>query len=334
MSSHRFFIFFLFLFSFSVPASSQKIILLDSTTTASFRGLSVVNDKVIWVSGSKGTVGKSLDGGKSWQYYSIPNFTNADFRDIEAFDSKNALVMNIQKPACILKTTDGGTTWKQTFSFPDSSLFLDAIEFWNEQSGILLGDPIQNHFFIARTFDGGNTWQILPSTLTPVADTGEACFASSGTNVRKLTKSEAVFVSGGLSSDFFSRNEKIKLPLLQGTESTGANSIAIKDKKIMIVVGGDFMKKNDTIGNACYTYDGGRTWELSEKAPTGYRSCVEFIKKDTWITCGLNGVDESNNDGKTWQRISDFSFHVVRKAKKGKAVFLAGNNGHIGKLEN
>ncbi|MFS8082376.1 MAG: oxidoreductase, partial [Ginsengibacter sp.] len=105
-------------------------------------------------------------------------------------------------------------------------------------------------------------------------------------------------------------------------------------KKIMNVVGGDFMQKNDTTGNACYTIDGGKTWILPEKAPSGYRSCVEFIKNNSWITCGLNGVDETDNDGKTWQKISNNSFHVVRKAKKGKAIFLAGNNGHIGRLEN
>ncbi|MFS8083765.1 MAG: WD40/YVTN/BNR-like repeat-containing protein [Ginsengibacter sp.] len=334
MTVNRFVLSILFLFLTPISALSQKIILVDSTTTASLRGLSVVNDNLIWVSGSKGTVGKSLDGGKTWKYFSVPGFENADFRDIEAFDAKTAVIMNIQHPACILKTTDGGKTWKSTFSPPDTTLFLDAMEFWNEQSGILLGDPIKNHFFIARTFDGGDTWRILPSTLTPIADSGEACFASSGTNVRKLNKSEAVFVSGGFSSNFFSRSEKIKLPLSQGKESTGANSIAIKNKKIMIVVGGDFMKKNDMPGNACYTVDGGKNWLIPEKAPSGYRSCVEFIRQNTWITCGLNGVDQSNDDGKTWQNISDYSFHVIRKAKKGKSVFLAGNNGRIGKLEN
>ncbi|MBS1735731.1 MAG: oxidoreductase [Bacteroidetes bacterium] len=333
MALYRQIISLFFIIAFPATAVSQKIIVLDSTTTASLRGLSVVSDKVIWVSGSKGTVGKSLNGGKTWQYYTVPGFANGDFRDIEAFDAKNAVIMNIQKPACILKTTDGGTTWQQTFSFADSSVFLDAMEFWNEQSGILIGDPINSHFIIARTFDGGKNWQILPPSRSPIADSDEACFASSGTNVRKLTKSEAVFISGGLSSNFFYRNEKQKLPLNQGKASTGANSIAIKNKKIMVVVGGDFLNKNDTTGNACYTLDGGKTWVIPEKNPSGYRSCVEFIKKSQWITCGLNGVDESNDDGKTWEQISSYPFHVVRRAKKGNALFLAGSNGRIGKLE-
>jgi hypothetical protein len=60
---------------------------------------------------------------------------------------------------------------------------------------------------------------------------------------------------------------------------------------------------------------------------------VEYLNKNKWITCGLNGVDISNDDGFDWQKISDKSFNVCRKAKKGNAVFLAGN-GRVARLIN
>ena len=60
-----------------------------------------------------------------------------------------------------------------------------------------------------------------------MADSGEACFASSGTNVRKLDKGAACFISGGLRSRLFIRDKTIDLPLIQGKETTGANSIAV-----------------------------------------------------------------------------------------------------------
>ena len=81
------------------------------------------------------------------------------------------------------------------------------MEFWNEQSGIVIGDPIDGKFFVARTFDGGSSWQEIPLDKRPVADSGEACFAASGTNVRALDKDEAVFVSGGTKSRLFSKNQ-------------------------------------------------------------------------------------------------------------------------------
>jgi photosystem II stability/assembly factor-like uncharacterized protein len=212
-------------------------------------------------------------------------------------------------------------------------MFLDAMEFWNDQSGIVIGDPIDNRFYISRTFDGGKTWRDIPEKNKPLADKGEACFASSGTNIRKLNKSEAVFVSGGLSAHFFIRNRRIELPVIQGKESTGANSLAVKNGKTMIVVGGDFLKKDDNHKNCAITKDGGNTWFEPKISPAGYRSCVEYLNKNIWITCGLNGADITEDDGATWKNFSRESFHVCRKAKKGKAVFFAGN-GRVGKFNN
>lgn len=292
----------------------------------------MVDNNTVWVSGTNGTVGRSTDGGKTWKWIKVKNFETSDFRDIEGFDKQTAVIMAIASPAYILRTTDGGETWKTVFENHDKGMFLDAMEFWNDQSGIVIGDPVQNRFYIGRTFDGGKTWQNIPEKNKPVADSGEACFASSGTNIRKLNKQEAVFVSGGFSSHIFIRDKKILLPIIQGTATTGANSVAVKNSKTMIVVGGDFNNKNDTIKNCAITRDGGITWNHPETSPHGYRSCVEYLGKNKWIACGLNGVDISNDDGKTWKKISDESFHVCRKAKKGKAVFLAGNNGKVGKL--
>ena len=47
-------------------AQTPTVEVLTSGTKTSIRGLSVVNDMVVWASGSKGTIGKSTDGGKTW----------------------------------------------------------------------------------------------------------------------------------------------------------------------------------------------------------------------------------------------------------------------------
>lgn len=312
---------------------AQKIKICTDSIQSSFRGLSVVNNNVLWVSGSNGTVGRSLDAGKTWKWMKIKGFEKTDFRDIEAFDEKTAIIMGVDVPAYILRTNDGGESWKVVYENHAKGMFLDAMEFWNEQSGIVVGDPINGRFFIVRTFDGGKTWQNIPEENKPVADSGEACFAASGTNVRKLNKSEAVFVSGGLSSHIFIRDKKILLPILQGKESTGANSVAVKNSKTLIVVGGDFLQKDSTNRNCTLSEDGGNTWLKPKKPPSGYRSCVEYLTKDKWITCGLNGVDISNDNGMNWEKISDQSFNVCRKAKKGSAVYFAGGGGIVAKLQ-
>jgi len=313
-------------------AQTVRVIVPDKKT--SMRGLSVVSDKVVWVSGSNGTVGKSIDGGDNWTWMTVKGYEKTDFRDIEAFDAKTAIIMGIDEPAYILRTTDGGTTWNVVYENKTKGMFLDAMAFWNEMSGIAIGDPINNKIFIARTFDGGKTWRTIPDQYYPVAEKGEACFASSGTNIAPLNLKEAVFITGGTHSRMFIRDSKFEMPIIQGKETTGANSVAVKNKKkkrTIIVVGGDFTTKDSTTKNCCITTDGGNSFSVPVIAPHGYRSCVEYLNKDNWISCGLNGVDYSKDDGRTWALISKEGFHVCRKAKKGKAVFFAGN-GRIGKL--
>ena len=323
------FLLLLNLFFFTVNAQQIKII--SSGNKASLRGLSVVDDRVVWVSGSDGMIGKSIDSGNTWKWMQVKNFEKTDFRDIEAFDENIAVIMGVDFPAYILRTIDGGETWKLVYENNTKGIFLDAMDFWNEQSGIVIGDPINNKFFIARTFNGGDKWQTLPENKYPVADSGEACFAASGTNIRKLGNDAACFVTGGLRSRLFIKDKIIELPIVQGVQTAGANSIAIKNEKTFIVVGGDFTTPDSTYKNCAITKDAGKTWAQPAIQPNGYRSCIEYLNKKNWITCGLNGVDVTNDDGNTWKSISKKSFNVCRKAKKGKAVFLAGN-GKIGKL--
>ncbi|HMG68798.1 MAG TPA: hypothetical protein VK588_13965 [Chitinophagaceae bacterium] len=311
---------------------------LTQGTKTSLRGLSVVNDNIVWVSGSNGIVGRSTNAGKNWKWYTVNGFEKNDFRDIEAFDAVTAVIISVGEPAYILKTNDGGDTWKVVFENKTKGMFLDAMEFWNEQSGIVIGDPIGGRFFITRSFDGGSTWQDIPFANRPVADTGEACFAASGTNIRALDKDEAVFVSGGTESRIFIRNSAVELPIVQGKETTGANSISVYDEhsrkggKRMIVVGGDFNADSVSQKNCFYTDDGGKTWIAPKISPHGYRSCVEYLSKKDIVTCGLNGVDYSLDGGKNFTWISKESFHVCRIAKYGPSIFLAGQNGKIGRL--
>lgn len=330
----------LFLMAFNILAivRAQTIETLTGREPVSIRGLSVVDDKTIWASGSNGMVARSVDGGNTWKWMQVPGFEKADFRDIEAFDAVTAIIMAIAEPAYILKTHDGGITWRKVFVDDRKGMFLDAMEFWNEESGIVTGDPVNGKVFIARTFDGGETWQPLPDENLPVGETGEAMFASSGTNIRAISLSEAAFVTGGTKARFFIRDNKVDLPLMQGQETTGANSLAVynskkrKPAKHMVVVGGDFKADTVTLQNCAITADGGKTWFNPQTPPHGYRSCVEYIAVNTLIACGTSGIDVSTDGGMNWQQISKESFHVCRKAKKGKAVYLAGKGGRIARL--
>src|SRR5437867_1361489 len=115
----------------AVGINAQTVRLLTTGITNSLRGLSVVNDRIIWVSGNNGTVGRSIDSGTTWKWMNIKGFEKTDFRDIEAFDETSAVIMGIDAPAYILRTADGGETWKVVYENKIKGIFLDAMEFWN-----------------------------------------------------------------------------------------------------------------------------------------------------------------------------------------------------------
>jgi photosystem II stability/assembly factor-like uncharacterized protein len=327
-------ILFTYLFFLSSQlAFSQKIILSADSISSSFRGLSVANDKVVWVSGSKGVVGRSIDGGLTWKWNEVKGFEKTDFRDIEAFDEHTALIMAVDSPAFILRTIDGGESWSVVYRNDSKGMFLDAMDFRNSRDGLVVGDPIDGRFFMAATSDSGKNWEEISFTKRPVADSGEACFAASGTNIIALQNTGYALISGGLSSHIIINQKKILLPLSQGTESAGANSIASGDNNTMVVVGGNYLKKEDISRTSAVSFDGGYTWIQPQKPPSGYRSCVEFLGNREWVSCGLNGVDLSYDDGMNWHKISDRSFNVVQKAKHGKAVYFAGSEGNVGRLQ-
>jgi photosystem II stability/assembly factor-like uncharacterized protein len=317
-------------------SDAQTVQILTSGTKTSLRGLCAVSDNVVWVSGSNGKVAKSIDAGITWKWFTVKGFEKNDFRDIEAFDENNAIIMAIDSPAYILKTCDGGESWKVVYENHTKGIFLDAMDFYDNKVGIIIGDPIDNKFFLLSTYDGGNTWEEKKMRERPSADTGEACFASSGTNIKLLKNHREIFITGGLKSNLWRNNIfdfiKINLPIIQGKVSTGANSIDFNNKKTMLVVGGDFTKANDTTANCFISNNNGKTWFAPTNPPSGYRSCVLFYKKKMWITCGLNGVDISSNNGKVFKQISTESFHVCKKVKSGQSVFFAGRDGKIGKF--
>ncbi len=341
-------------------AQIPTIKILESGKKVSIRGLSVVNDKIIWASGSNGSVGRSTDAGITWIWQNVPGYEKRDFRDIEAFDDKTAIIMGVAEPAIILKTKDGGKSWKKVFEDSTEGMFLDAMDFYG-RFGFVIGDPIDKKAFLAYTNDFGDTWDTWPigddekSVLT-VADIlldkhgennsldieieGEAFFASSGTNLKIYqinNKLKLLFVSGGKGANLYQPFDNLVtyLAIDQGAESTGANSIDyFEATKSGIIVGGDFAK--DTINHSnCVLFsliDKEVKFSFPKSKPHGYRSCVIYLDEKNLLTCGTSGVDISVDGGKNWKLVTKDGFHVIQKAKNGKSVFLAGGNGRIAKL--
>ena len=333
--------FFLYLLGHSLVVSQfLSLTSLDSGVNASFRGLSVVNNSVVWVSGTGGTVLRTVDGGANWENVSVPNMDKTDFRDVEGFDKNTAIVMGIASPARFYKTTDRGQNWKLVYFDDREKVFFDGMSFWNKRNGIAFSDPVNGRHLLIRTTDGGDTWEEIPADGIPEKLDPEFGFAASGTGMPVKGRNTVWLGMGGIKSRVFkSENGGLnwsvaETPVVHGGQSTGIYSVAFKNKKVGIAVGGDYM--NQAIQNTmAHTQDGGITWNLPEKQTHQYRECVAHYRGNTFFAVGPSGFDRTTDNGKNWApdywEVKDLTALAFAKGSRGG--FAVGKEGQIYKIK-
>ncbi len=307
-------------------------------TESGFRGLSVVSADVAWVSGTNGTYGRTMDGGKTWTAGTVPDANKLDLRAVKAFSASTAYLMSAGpgEESRIYKTKDGGKTWVLQFKNAEPAAFYDAIAFWDETHGIALSDAVKGRFQLLATEDGGAKWKLVPEKSLPEALPNEGCFAASGTCLITRGDADVWFCTGSAktarvfhSSDRGKTWSVSETPVLAGVESAGIFSIAFRDKDHGIIVGGDYKKADEKAATVAVTQDGGKTWTLVDKA-LPFRSCVAWAK-DRWVAVGTSGSDVSTDDGKTWKPLDTENYNTAGFTLMGEG-WAAGPMGRIAKF--
>lgn len=308
---------------------------LASGTTASLRGLAVVDERVVWVSGSGGTVLRTLDGGATFHACGPAEAATCDFRDVHASGPEAAVVMVAGAPARLYRTDDGGATWRIVHEDPRPGAFFDSMAFDGER-GVVVGDPIDGRFVILTTADGGRSWiPVAPAGLPAVQD-GEAAFAASGTCVARRGDRIWLCTGGGATARVLQSADGGRtwgatvLPVAAGRASAGAFSIATGAGGAAVVVGGDHLVQGGNAGTAAFSPDG-VTWQPSPTGALGYRCGVAWLDDGQLVAVGDAACSWSADAGRTWRAFGDGGYHAVAVSPDG-AVFAVGARGRIAVL--
>jgi photosystem II stability/assembly factor-like uncharacterized protein len=303
---------------------------------SNLRGVSAVTDRIVWVSGSKGTIARTTDAGTTWQRMTPPQGAeDFDFRDVEAFSADTAFVMSAGpgEQSRIWKTNDGGKSWRQQYANPSPEFFLDSLACWRDiqagkqQQCVALSDPVAGKFLVLLT-DDGEHWRELPRDHMPPAltekrtgkdgkqeDLKEGAFAASGTAITVLGNN-IWFGTGGPKARVFHSADRGQTwtvsdtPIMHGEPSQGIFSIAFRDTKHGVIVGGDYKQPAKTGANIAFTSNGGKSWTLADATRTSsrdsndlpYCSAVAYSKTPDRIdAAGLQGLYHIIGEGKSAQ---------------------------------
>ncbi len=299
---------------------------------ASLRGVSAVSAAVAWASGANGTWLRTIDGGSTWRAATVPGAANLDFRSLRAFSERSAYLLSSGpgEMSRIYKTTDAGANWRLLHINPDPKGFWDALGMWDENHGIVIGDPVNGRFVVYTTNDGAS-WQ---QQKGPPAQNQEGAFAASNTCLFTWGAREAWFGTGGAGGARVFHTDDggktwtvAKTPVRNDSTNAGIFSVGFSDPRHGVAVGGDYSKPTENRGNIALTDDGGKTWTASSTMPpSGYRSAIAYVDdRKMWIATGTSGSDVSTDGGRTWRQFDSASYHAMSFAgAAGWAVGPAG----------
>jgi photosystem II stability/assembly factor-like uncharacterized protein len=322
------------------PLAGQSLVDAPSGSTALLQAVSPVDDAVVWVSGHRGTVLRSLDGGLTWESRPVTGADSLQFRDVHARSASVAWVMSAGPGTLsqIHHTRDGGATWVRQFLNTDSTAFYDCLTMFDDRVGVAYSDASRGRTNILRTTDAGEHWQLLPAEAVPAPLDGEGAFAASGGCVTSFGRRNGWMALGSPAARFLrSRDagatwQSTTTPIVSG-EAAGNTAVHFRDPLVGMVVGGDIAgASTDTSAAAvAVTLDGGETWTLRSRPPRPGAlfgvSWVPGASVTTAVAASPGGLFVTRDAGQSWTTVDERPFWSV--AASGRRAWAVGPRGVI-----
>ena len=144
--------------------------------------------------------------------------------------------LSIESPTRLYKLKRKAERAKLVYEETHPKAFYNALNFWNENEGIAIGDPTNDCLSIIITRDAGESWHKIPCDMLPKTRESEAAFAASNTNITIIDKKTWIATGGKSSRVLFSPDKGLswtfyETPIIQNEPTTGMYSIDFYDEK-------------------------------------------------------------------------------------------------------
>lgn len=312
--------------------------------------IDAVDEMVAWSIARDGSGGqanyrifnKTKDGGATWSSGSVTTLGGTAFSMIDGLNKDTAFIAMYGTGATgnkILKTVNGGTSWASVKTAAGSESFFNVVHFFNDNDGLVMGDPQAGYFEIYLTANGGTNWTRVASSAIPTPLAGEYGITGLCTAVGNTfwftTNKGRVYKSTDKGATWS------VVTFYSGTYTTNADIAFDEGALNGIIQTGLSDASSNPMGNKMYsTTNGGTNWTEITSTYTGnfYTSGISSVpgQANTFISVGadfetpLMGASKTIDGGLTWNEIAQYysAFQMISvdmvSATKGYAGTFCG----------
>jgi photosystem II stability/assembly factor-like uncharacterized protein len=249
-----------------------------------------------WVVGIKGTIIRTVDGGKSW--HKLESGTGKNLFSVSFADGQRGWAVG--EAHTIIHTRDGGDSWIAQSEEIDKAL--NGVYFIDSRNGWAVGE----FGTILHTTDGGETWEKQHcKDIEVTVDMYSFDWKPMPALYEVYFKDEQRGWIVGMDGVILTTKDGGKLwRKLESNCDIPFYGIAIKGDKGWIV------------GNSGYylvSIDGGETWEIKDgviKTRVWLRDIVFTDENMGWIVGAQGTVARSTDGGESWKLVSGISYDM------------------------
>ncbi|WP_240665219.1 hypothetical protein [Idiomarina sp. 29L] len=324
--------------TFGSAAAPPELEVLDTIKDQLWIGISPVSRNTIWVAGENGTVARSTDAGKSWQYFQ-PGPADLQFRDIEAIDDRRAYAMSVGNggQSRIYYTDNGGNSWRLRYR-GESDSFFNCMALAPSGEAWVHGDSVGDEWRMVRSADGRN-WMQVRSAVAEPPQSNEGGFASSGSCARFNNDTWMIATGNAdkarvlVKGSFGIRFKVIDSPMQAGPMA-GITSVWPDDEDNFYIAGGSLSEEIDEQeAPRLWRYSNEEFKALPEPPLSGALYSLSKVSHDgDWLlTSNPQGAAALNIASGQWHPLSDKNIWNIQ-CHGNISCWFVGKDGFIARL--